>query len=71
MHIPDSASPSLLTSDPLVISKWEDGISGLLSLGPETPNGLEGHRPARTSPEEGAGMGSDMGPPASLTHSTV
>lgn len=43
MHIPSSASPSL------VVSEWEEGISGPFSMGPETPNGPEGHRPAQTS----------------------
>lgn len=44
VHIPSSASRSL------VVSEWEEGISGPFSMGPETPNGPEGHRPAQTSP---------------------
>ena len=35
-----------LSIPPLVISEWEERISGPFSLGPETPNGPDLHRPA-------------------------
>lgn len=66
-----SASPAFLSPDALVICECEEGISGLFSPGPETPDGLERHRPARASFAVGAGTDSDAGPPASTTLSVV
>ena len=46
----------------MVISEWEEGISGLFSWVKRHPNDPEGHSPAWASPAVGAGMGSDTGP---------